>query len=78
MLVRNQADRIEVGFTDIVIAIDGERTASVTADAYVRGLSSELGLSGRDARELEAVLEKDKEDGKWRFKNVRLLPVVAK
>ncbi len=78
MLVRGQADTIEVGFTDIAIAMDGDRTASVTADVYVRGLSSELGLGGRDARELEAVLEKDREDDKWRFKTVRLLPVVTK
>ncbi len=78
MLVRGQADRIEVGFADIAIAFDGERAASVTADVYVRGLSSALGLGGRDARELEAVLEKDKDDDKWRFKSVRLLPVVTK
>ncbi len=78
MLVRGQADKIEVGFTDIAIALDGDRTASVTADVYVRGLSSELGLGGRDARELEAVLEKDRDDDKWRFKAVRLLPVVTK
>ena len=78
MLARAQADRIEVGFTDIAIAFDDDRTASVTADVYVRGLSSELGLSGRDARELEAVLKKDKDDGKWRFASVHLLPVVAK
>ncbi len=78
MLVRGQADEIEVGFTDIDIAFDGERTVSVTADVYVRGLSSALGMSGRDARQLEAVLEKDKDDGKWRFKRVNILPVVAK
>ena len=78
MLVRGQADKIEVGFADIAIAFDDERTASVTADVFVRGLSSELGLGGRDARQLEAVLEKDKDDGKWRFKRVSLLPVVAK
>ena len=78
MLVRGQADKIEVGFTDIEIVFDDERTASVTADIYVRGLSSELGLGGRDARALEAVLEKDRDDGKWRFKNVAISPVVAK
>lgn len=78
MLVRGQADKIEVGFADIAVAFDGERTASVTADVFVRGLSSELGLGGRDARQLEALLEKDKDDGKWRFKRVGLLPVVAK
>ena len=78
MLVRAQADKIEVGFADIAIVFEGERTASVTADVYVHGLSSELGLGGRDARELEAVLEKDKDDDKWRFKKVRLLPVVSK
>jgi hypothetical protein len=78
MLVRGQADKIEVGFADIAVAFDDERTASVTADVFVRGLSSEMGLSGRDARQLEAVLEKDKDDGKWRFKSVSLLPVVAK
>ena len=78
MLVRGQAERIEVGFTDIAIVFDGERTASVTADVYVSGLSSELGLGGHDARELESVLRKDKDDGKWRFKRVRLLPVVSK
>ena len=77
MLVRGQAERIEVGFTDIAIAFGGGRTASVTADVYVRGLSSALGLGGRDARELEAVLEKDKDDDKWRFKSVRILPVVS-
>ena len=78
MLVRGQAEKIEVGFTDIVIAFDDERTASVTADVFVRGLSSEMGLSGRDARQLMAVLEKDGDDGKWRFKLVRLAPVVEK
>ena len=78
MLVRSQAERIEVGFTDIAIVFDGKRTASVAADVYVRGLSSAFGLGGRDARELEAVLEKDKDDDKWRFKSVRLLPVVTK
>ena len=78
MLVRGQADTIEVGFSDISVVFDDERTASVTADLYVRGLSSELGMSGRDARQLEAVLEKDKDDGKWRFKRVSLLPVVEK
>ena len=78
MLVRGPAERIEDGSTDIAIAFDGGRTASVTADVYVRGLSSALGLGGRDARELEAVLEKDKDDDKWRFKSVRLLPVVSK
>lgn len=78
MLVRGQADTIEVGFADISVAFDSERTASVTADVYVRGLSSALDISGRDARALEAVLEKDKDDGKWRFKRVKILPVVAK
>ncbi len=78
MLVRGQADKIEVDFEDIAVAFDGERTASVTADVFVRGLSSELGLGGRDARQLEALLAKDKDDGKWRFKRVGLLPVVAK
>ena len=78
MLVRGQADKIEVGFADIAVAFDDERTASVTADVFVRGLSSEMGLSGRDARQLEAVLEKDKDDGKWRFKSVSIMPVVAK
>ena len=78
MLVRGQADTIEVGFSDISVVFDDGRTASVTADLYVRGLSSELGMSGRDARQLEAVLEKDKDDGKWRFKRVSLLPVVEK
>ena len=78
MLVRGQADTIEVGFSDIAVAFDDERTASVTADVFVRGLSDTLGISGRDARQLEAVLEKDKDDGKWRFRRVSLLPVVAK
>ena len=78
ILARGQADTIEVGFADISVAFDNERTASVTADVYVRGLSSALDISGRDARALEAVLEKDKDDGKWRFKRVKILPVVAK
>ena len=78
MLVRGQADKIEVGFADIAVAFDDERTASVTADVFVRGLSEALGISGSDARQLEAVLEKDKDDGKWRFKRVSLLPVVEK
>ncbi len=78
MLVRGQADKIEVGFADIAVMFDDERTASVTADVFVRGLSDALGISGRDARQLEAVLKKDKDDGKWRFKRVSLLPVVAK
>ena len=50
----------------------------MTADVYVRGLSEELGLGGRDARALETVLEKDAEDDKWRFTSVRILPVVEK
>ncbi len=78
VLVRGQADKIEVGFTDIAIAFDDERTASVTADVFVNGLSSEMGLSGRDARQLEAVLVKDRDDGKWRFLSVSLAPVVEK
>ncbi len=77
VLVRSQSDKIEVGFTDIAIAFDGERTASVTADVYVRGLSSELGISGRDARALEAVMVKDGDDGKWRFKRVAVSPIVS-
>ncbi len=78
VLVRGQTDKIEVGFTDIAIAFDDERTASVTADVFVNGLSSEMGLSGRDARQLEAVLVKDRDDGKWRFLSVSLAPVVEK
>ena len=78
MLLRGQADRIDVDFADIAIVFDDDRTASVTADVYVRGFSSELGMGGRDARALEAVLEKDKDDGKWRFKQVDILPVVSK
>ena len=78
MLVRGQADKIDVHFTDMAISFDDENTASVIADVYVRGLSSELGLGGRDARQLEAILEKDRDDGKWRFKQVSLSPVVAK
>ena len=78
MLVRGQADKIEVDFADIAVAFDDERTASVTTDVFVRGLSDALGISGRDARQLEAVLEKDKDDDKWRFKRVSILPVVAK
>ena len=78
MLVRGQCDRIEVGFTDIAVEFEGNRTASVTADVYARGISEALDMSGRDARALEAVLEKDADDGKWRFTLVRLLPVVSK
>lgn len=78
VLVRGHADKIDVNFADMAIAFDDERTASVTADVYVRGLSSELGLDGRDARQLDAVLEKDRDDGKWRFTQVTLAPVVAK
>ena len=78
MLVRGHADKIEVGFADLAITFTDERTASVTADVYVRGLSEELGLGGRDARALETVLEKDAEDDKWRFTSVRILPVVEK
>jgi hypothetical protein len=78
MLVRGHAEKIEVGFADIAITFTDERTASVTADVYVRGLSEELGLGGRDARALETVLEKDAEDDKWRFTSVRILPVVEK
>lgn len=78
ILVRRHADKIEVGFADIAISFEDKVTAAVTADIYVTGLSSELGLSGRDARQLEAVLSKNENDGKWRFTHVSLLPVVAK
>ncbi len=64
MLVRGQADKIEVGFADIAIAFTDGTTASVTADVYVRGLSDALDISGRDAREVETLLVKDKDDGK--------------
>ena len=78
ILVRRQCDKIEVGFADIAIAFTDDNTASVTADVFVRGLSEALDISGRDAREVETVLVKDKDDGKWRFKSVRLAPVVEK
>ncbi len=78
ILVRRQCDKIEVGFADIAIAFTDGTTASVTADVYVRGLSDALDISGRDAREVETLLVKDKDDGKWRFKSVRLVPVVEK
>lgn len=77
-LVRGQCERISVDFADIVISFVDDRTASVSADIYVRGLSDALGISGRDARQVETVLEKDADDGKWRFTTVRLLPVVSK
>ena len=48
MLVRGQADRIEVGFADIAIAFDGERAASVTAG--LRAPSSP-GTTRRQTRE---------------------------
>ncbi len=78
ILVRKQADKIKVGFEDLAITFTDERTASVTGDVYVSGLSDELGLSGRDARALETVLEKDAEEDKWLFTSVRVLPVVEK
>lgn len=78
LLVRRHADKIEVGFADIAISFEDKATASVTADVYATGFSSELGLSSRDARQLEAVLRKSENDGKWRFSHVTLLPVVAK
>lgn len=78
ILARRHADKIEVGFEDIAISFEDKATASVTADVYATGLSSELGLGGRDARQLEAVLRKNENDGKWRFTRMNLLPVVAK
>ena len=78
ILARRQCDKIEVGFEDIAIAFTDEDTASVTADVYVSGLSDALGISGRDAREVETLLVKDKDDGRWRFRSVRLVPVVEK
>ena len=78
IMVRGQAERIEIGFADLAIDFLDKRTASATGDVYLSGLSDALGLAGRDARALETVLEKDAEDGKWRFTLVRILPIVEK
>jgi hypothetical protein len=76
--LRMGSERIRFSFEDLQVEITEPGRASVTADALVSGSSQALGAMGRDVRSVEVLLEKDVSDGKWRFREVRVLPIVSR
>ncbi len=72
---RNQMADLHVEFRDIRIEFPARGEADATADALVTG-----GLDGSRGREVRAVtarLRKDPDTGKWRFRDVRVEPVLV-
>ena len=77
MLVRNSCSSLSIAFESVKVGpIDGG-TAHATADLLVSGSGSMSFLEGRDTREVEAVLVKSPDDGKWRFSSVTIKLIVA-
>ena len=76
-LVRNSCSSLSIAFESVkVVSIEGG-TAHATADLLVSGSGSMSFLEGRDTREVEADLVKSPDDGKWRFSNVTVKPIVS-
>ena len=75
---RAQSASIRVAFEDLEVTFPDEGTAQATCDFFYDGQMEPLGFEGRDARALEATLEKDAESGGWRFRRVRLAAIVRR
>ena len=75
--VRKSCSSLSVAFESVTVeSIDGD-TARATADLLVSGAGSMSFLEGRDTREVEAVLVKSPDDGKWRFSSVIVRAIVT-
>ena len=74
-LARNQMANLHVEFRDIRIEFPARGEATATADALVRGDLD--GLRGREVRAVTAQLRKNPDTGKWRFRDVRVEPVLV-
>ncbi len=72
---RNQMGNLHVEFQQIEITFPTSGEASATADALVTGDLD--GFRGREVRAVRARLRKDAETKKWRFRDVRLEPVLV-
>ncbi len=72
---RNQMGNLHVEFQQIEITFPASGEASATADALVTGDLD--GFRGREVRAVRARLRKDAETKKWRFRDVRLEPVLV-
>ena len=74
-LARNQMGNLHVEFRDIRIEFPARGEATATADALVTGDLD--GLRGREVRAVAAQLRKNPATGKWRFRDVRVEPVLV-
>lgn len=72
---RNQMGNLHVEFQQIEVTFPASGEASATADALVTGDLD--GFRGREVRAVRARLRKDPETKKWRFRDVRLDPVLV-
>lgn len=76
-LARSTCSTLSVAFESVAVdSIDGD-TAHATADLLLSGAGTTSFLNGRDTREVEAVLRKSSDDGKWRFSSVSIKAIVA-
>ena len=76
-IVRKSCSSLTVAFESVAVqSIDGD-TARATADLLVSGSGTMSFLNGRDTREVEAVLRKSPDDGKWRFSSVSIKAIVT-
>jgi len=77
MLARKSCSSLSVAFESVSVqSIDGD-VARATADLLVSGIGAESFLQGRDTREVESVLKKSPEDGKWRFSSMTIKAIVT-
>ena len=68
--LRNMSAHIHVEFGDVSVSFPASNTAEATCRFAYAG--EDLGISLRDARDVEATLRKDGDSGKWRFSHVKL------
>lgn len=76
--LRQRSRRMRAVFEDLSVTFPRPGTAEVAGDFFYEGESDSLGLLGRDARALEATLEKDAGSGAWKFVRVKLAEIVRR
>lgn len=72
---RNQMGVLHVEFQQIEVSFPKRGEAVATADALVTGDLD--GFRGREVRALRALLRKNPDTGKWRFRDVQVEPVLV-